>query len=183
MRVIAGLAKKRRLKSPGKLPVRPTADRVKEALFSICDSRLADCNFADLYAGTGGVGIEALSRGAARVLFVEKDPRVLRILKDNLSITGLGAGAEVVPVDVNKALAAVRRKQDTFDIVFADPPYRQGLAVCLLNTLNQFPVLRLNGLIIIEIAADEKMPDQAGAFQLQRRLKYGDTALVFYQQQ
>lgn len=182
MRVIAGIAKKRRLKSPGKLPVRPTADRVKEALFSILGSRLTAGSFADLYAGTGGVGIEALSRGAARVLFVEKDPRVLRILKDNLAITGLGGSAEVVPGDVDAALATAMCKQDTFDIVFADPPYRQGMAAGVLNTLNKFPVLRLNGLIIIEIRADEEMPYQAGLYQLQRRLKYGDTALVFYKQ-
>ncbi len=182
MRVIAGMAKKRRLKSPGKLPVRPTSDRVKEALFSILGSRLTASSFADLYAGTGSVGIEALSRGVSKVLFVEIDLRVLRILKDNLAITGLGGSAEVVLGNVDRALAAAMRKQDTYDIVFADPPYRQGLAAGVLNTLNQFPVLRLNGLIIIEIGADEEMPDQVGLYQQKRRLKYGDTALVFYEQ-
>ncbi len=181
MRVIAGAAKKRRLKSPGKLPVRPTADRVKESLFNIIGSQLPCCSFADLYAGTGGVGIEALSRGATKVLFVEKEPRVIRILQYNLTITGLGGNAEVVQGDVHTALAAAMRKQDTYDIVFADPPYRQGLAEDMLNILNKYPVLHLNGVIALEIGADEEMPDQVGIYLLQRRVKYGDTALVFYQ--
>ncbi|AGL02215.1 16S rRNA (guanine(966)-N(2))-methyltransferase RsmD [Desulfoscipio gibsoniae] len=181
MRVIAGTAKKRKLKSPGKLPVRPTADRVKESLFNIIGSRLPDSYFADLYAGTGGVGIEALSRGAAKVLFVEKDSRVMRILQDNLAITGLGGDAEVILGDVQAAIDIAMRKQLTFDIVFADPPYRQGLAVGVLNILNKYPILRLNGVIVLEIGADEDMPDQAGKYQLWRRVKYGDTALVFYQ--
>ncbi len=181
MRVIAGAAKKRRLKSPGKLPVRPTADRVKESLFNIIGSQLPCSKFADLYAGTGGVGIEALSRGATKVLFVEKDPRVIRILQDNLTITGLGGNAEVVQGDVHVALATAMRKQDTYDIVFADPPYRQGLGVDMLNILNKYPILRLNGVIALEIGADEEIPDQAGIYLMRRRVKYGDTALVFYQ--
>lgn len=180
MRVIAGTAKKRRLKSPGRLPVRPTADRVKESLFNIIGSRLPDSFFADLYAGTGGVGIEALSRGAAKVLFVERDARVVRVLKDNLAITGLGANAELVLGDVRAALDTAVRKQNSFDIVFADPPYRQGLAADVLNILNKCPVLHLNGIIVLEIGADEDMPGQAGIYQLWRRVKYGDTALVFY---
>ncbi|TYO97402.1 16S rRNA (guanine(966)-N(2))-methyltransferase RsmD [Desulfallas thermosapovorans] len=183
MRVIAGKAKKRRLKSPGKLPVRPTADRVKESLFNIIGGLLPDSYFADLYAGTGGVGIEALSRGAARVLFVEKDARVMRILQDNIAITGLGAGAEVFLGDAERALAMAMHKQKTFNIIFADPPYRQGLAAGVLNILNKCPVLHVNGIVVLEVGADEEMPDQAGMYRLWRRVKYGDTALVFYQLQ
>jgi len=183
LRVIAGIAKKRRLKSPGKLPVRPTADRVKESLFNIIGSELCGSCFADLYAGTGAVGIEALSRGATKVLFVEKDPRVIRVLQDNLTITGLGENAEVIQGDVQASLAMAMRKQNFFDIVFADPPYRQGLAAGVLNILKQYPILHSNGLVILEVGADEEMPDQSGSYLMQRRVKYGDSALVFYQQQ
>ncbi|SFR05375.1 16S rRNA (guanine(966)-N(2))-methyltransferase RsmD [Desulfoscipio geothermicus] len=179
MRVIAGIAKKRRLKSPGKLPVRPTADRVKESLFNILGSRLPGSIFADLYAGTGGVGIEALSRGAGKVVFVEKNLPVARILMENIALTGLQAGAEIITRDVEAALKILSRQHITFDIIFADPPYRQGQAARVLNILSKVPVLRKNGILVLEIAANENIPEKAGAFTMWRREKYGDTALVF----
>jgi len=180
LRVIGGCAKKRHLKSPGKLPVRPTSDRVKEALFNIL-SGIFPCRFADLYAGTGSVGIEALSRGAEKVLFAEKDPRVARILLANLTLTGLGAKAEVIQNDAGVALAMVAAQKETYDIVFADPPYRQGLGMDMLNILAHCRVLHSRGVFILEMGADEEAPVQTDAFLLQRRVKYGDTALVFYQ--
>jgi 16S rRNA (guanine(966)-N(2))-methyltransferase RsmD len=180
LRVIAGIAKKRRLKSPGKLPVRPTADRVKESLFNILGSRLPGSIFADLYAGTGGVGIEALSRGAGKVVFVEKNPPVARILMENIALTGLQAGAELITRDVEAALKILSRQHITFDIIFADPPYRQGQADRVLNILSKVPVLRKNGILVLEIAANENIHEKAGVFTMWRREKYGDTALVFY---
>lgn len=180
MRVIAGSAKKRRLKSPGKLPVRPTADRVKESLFNILSPRIKECFFADLYAGTGGVGIEALSRGAKKTLFVEKDPRVVRLLKENIELAGLGAGAEIMQCDVETALRRVAGRRDFYDIIFADPPYRQGLAAMTLNILARHPVWQENALVIMETDANEELPVKTGVLALWRREKYGDTALYFY---
>lgn len=180
MRVIAGIAKKRRLKSPGKLPVRPTSDRVKEALFNIISDLVAGSSFADLYAGTGGVGIEALSRGAGKVVFVESDPRVVALLRENLQLTGLGDNAEVVRSDVGNALYRMYLKNYTFNIIFADPPYRQGLAAQTLNMLTGYPVLHQNGIVILETGAGEDVPVRAGALALVRREKYGDTTLAFY---
>lgn len=180
MRVIAGRVKKRRLKSPGKLPVRPTADRVKESLFNILGEKIPDHSFMDLYAGTGGVGIEALSRGARKVLFVEKDPRVLRLLKENIALTGLEQGAEVIPGDVTTALRSLTVRPEKYDIIFADPPYRQGLAAMTLNTLAMNPVWQQSAIIVMETGADEEMPAEAGLLKLYRREKYGDTALYFY---
>lgn len=180
MRVIAGIAKKRRLKSPGKLPVRPTSDRVKESLFNIISNLVPGSCFADLYAGTGGVGIEALSRGACKTVFVENDPRVVDVLRENLQLTGLGAGAEIIRRDVESALRWMCRKNYIFNIIFADPPYRQGLAGQTLNMLNKYPVLHQNGIFILETGAGEAVPEQAGVFTLARLEKYGDTALAFY---
>lgn len=180
MRVIAGVAKKRRLKSPGKLPVRPTADRVKESLFNIISDCVLGSYFADLYAGTGSVGIEALSRGARGVVFVEKNPQVVSILRDNIELTRLQEGAEIILREVEIALKQMQHRNDTFNIIFADPPYRQGLAIKTLNILSKYSILHVNGLLILEINADEEMPEKKGNFVLWRREKYGDTALVFY---
>lgn len=180
MRVIAGLAKKRRLKSPGKLPVRPTSDRVKEALFNIIGSLVPECDFADLFAGTGGVGLEALSRGARKTVFVENNPQVARILKDNIALTGLQEGSEIIRRDVTSALEYMHRRGDKFDIIFADPPYRQGLAELTLNTLCGYPVHHQGGVLVIETGADETVPEKVGFYFMARREKYGDTALLFY---
>ncbi len=181
MRVIAGSAKKRRLKSPGKLPVRPTADRVKEALFNILGERVPGSFFADLYAGTGGVGIEALSRGARKALFVEKNIALIRLLKENIQLAGLSGGAQVVHSPVETVIPKIARCGEKFDIIFADPPYRQGLAEETLNILARYRVWRKNALIVIETWAKDEIPDQAGTIGLWRREKYGDTTLNFYQ--
>jgi len=181
LRVIAGKAKKRRLKSPGAgLAVRPTADRVKEALFNILGGRVAGCRFADLYAGTGGVGIEALSRGAQKVVFVEKNRRVGRLLRENITLTGLQDGAEIMLCSVEEALRLLLNRREVFDIIFADPPYRQGLAEDTLNMLSKQAILRADGILALETGADEVLPVQTEGFTMWRREKYGDTTLVFY---
>lgn len=180
MRVIGGIAKKRHLKSPGKLPVRPTADRVKESLFNILGSRIPGSIFADLFAGIGGVGIEALSRGANKVVFIEKKPIVARILKENINLTGLSEGAEIIVQDVEIAIKLMKNRKNMFDIIFFDPPYRQGLAIKTLNTLSKYPILHNDGIAIAEVGADEEVPKNIVGFTLFRREKYGDTMLVFY---
>ncbi|MCG8402207.1 MAG: 16S rRNA (guanine(966)-N(2))-methyltransferase RsmD [Firmicutes bacterium] len=180
MRIIAGKAKKRRLKSPGKLPVRPTADRVKESLFNILGDKVPHSRFADLFAGTGGVGIEALSRGADKVLFVEQEPRVARLLKENIELAALSARAEIMRCDVETALGRLVGRGENYDIIFADPPYRQGLATMVLNNLARHRIWRDNALVIIETCAKEELPAQVGVFSFCRREKYGDTALSFF---
>jgi len=180
LRVIGGVAKKRRLKSPGDLPIRPTADRVKESLFNILAPIIPACTFVDLFAGAGGVGIEALSRGAAKVLFVEKDQRAVRLLKHNIDLAGLHTGAEIMAGDVEQSLRRLTQRNEKFDIVFADPPYRQGLAAAVLNTLARHPVWQPHTTIVLETDAKDVLPENTGTFALWRREKYGDTALSFY---
>lgn len=181
MRVIAGRAKKRRLKSPGKLAVRPTSDRVKEALFNIIFARVEGSYFADLYAGTGGVGIEALSRGAGKVVFVEEDPKVATVIRENLRLTGLGVQAEIIQRDLASAVRFMRQKSYLFDIIFADPPYGQGLAGETLNLLCKYPLLHDQGVLVVETGSNEAFSGPTSPFKLVRRERYGDTTLTFFE--
>ncbi|MGB9825598.1 MAG: 16S rRNA (guanine(966)-N(2))-methyltransferase RsmD, partial [Desulfofundulus sp.] len=121
MRVIAGIAKKSRLKIPRGWKGRPTADRVKESLFNILSPLIPGSCFLDLYAGTGNVGIEALSRGAQRVVFVEQDKKAVRVIRDNLVHVGFSERAELLAQDVFLALRQLGGQ--SFDVIFLDPPY------------------------------------------------------------
>ena len=126
MRIVAGLARGRRISAPPGDEVRPTADRVREALFSSLQTRLPDARVLDLFAGSGALGLEALSRGAAGATLVECDRRTLAVLRANIEVVGLD-GAVVLPVDVATALAG-QLPGGPFDLVFADPPYRTSAA-------------------------------------------------------
>src|SRR5215510_9540262 len=128
MRVIAGTLKGRRLKTPKTEDVRPTSDKLRETLFNILATRVPSARVLDGYAGTGAVGIEALSRGAAKVTFVERDRRAQRLIADNLKHCGVPEGYVIIAADVVRALASAREKtpRETFDIVVLDPPYATG---------------------------------------------------------
>src|SRR5262245_42898286 len=127
MRVIAGALKGRRLVVPRGLLTRPTADQVRIALMDTLTPYLPDSEVLDLFAGTGGVGIEALSRGARRATFVERDRRATQALRHNLETLGLSAGARVLAMDVERAVPRLAAAGETFDIVFLDPPYETAL--------------------------------------------------------
>src|SRR5947208_2259988 len=123
MRVIAGRLGGRRLKAPAGARTRPTAERVREALFAMLED-VADARVLDLFAGSGALGIEALSRGAASAVFVERDPAALRALRENLAALGLGRDvAEVRRSDAMRALHSAQRRGENYDLVFIDPPY------------------------------------------------------------
>ncbi len=175
MRIIAGEHKGRRLVSPAGLDTRPTADRVKEALFSILQFELADADFLDLFAGSGQVGIEALSRGAARAVFVDAERLPCDCIRRNLEAVGLTDRAEVVLQDVNRYLLFCTEQ---FDIVFTDPPYRQGLTESLLESLSG--IVRSGGVVVCEVAVGTDLPQQQGTLRMHRRYRYGKTELVLY---
>lgn len=179
LRVIAGAAKRKRLKVPRGLKVRPTSDRVKEALFNILGDLVPGSVFLDLYAGTGNVGIEALSRGAERAVFVEKDRRVVEVLVENLALAGVSARARVMRVS---ALAAIRKlgsNGEKFDLIFLDPPYSLGAEGKVLNEIAVNALCRQTGLVIVESPKDRELPVVRGLVKV-RRERYGDTALTFY---
>ncbi|MDK2888403.1 MAG: rRNA (guanine966-N2)-methyltransferase [Thermoanaerobacter sp.] len=180
MRVIAGIARKRNLKVPRGWSGRPTADRVKESLFNILGPRVPGSRFLDLYAGTGNVGIEALSRGAARAVFVERDKRAVKAIRDNLMQVGLAGKAEVLPQDVLGVLKQLEGQR--FDIIFMDPPYGQGLEIPTLEAIDRYGLLADGGVIVAESSKRLESPVHVGGLVQCRRHVVGDTVLLFYYQ-
>ena len=153
MRVIAGEARRLRLIAPKGMDTRPTGDKIKETLFNILQPELYGANFLDLFAGSGAIGIEALSRGAKRAAFIEKDKEALRCIRTNLETTHMTDRATVYGVDVLSFLHGLNAK-DKYDIVFMDPPYRQGLEKSVLSILGAYDIIADDALIICECAAD-----------------------------
>ncbi len=178
MRVIAGLAKGIKLSPPPKeLAIRPTLDRVREALFSILMPRLEGARFLDLFAGTGANGIEALSRGAAGCTFVDGDARALKLVRENVARAKLERGAECLKLEVPRDLG---RLKGPFDVIFADPPYAFAEHEALLKGLQQFALLSPEGVFVLEHGRKTDLPEQVEELVRTRQAKYGDTMLSFY---
>jgi 16S rRNA (guanine966-N2)-methyltransferase len=176
MRIIAGTLKGRRLAAPGWTGLRPTSDKLRETLFNVLGPRIADARVLDGYAGTGAVGIEALSRGAAHVTFVERDPRAIRLIDTNLRQCAVSDRYAIIREGF--AEAAARLAPGAFDIVFLDPPY--GLTE--LITAIESAVMLASGetLVVIEHAKREPPPARTGDLVLTRDLVSGDSGLAFY---
>jgi 16S rRNA (guanine(966)-N(2))-methyltransferase RsmD len=181
MRVIAGTQKGRRLHGPKGTGLRPTADRVKEALFSILGSRVSGARFLDLYAGTGAIGIEALSRGARAVTFVEPNRAALRVLRANIAQCGLEAGAEVHVCSARDFLTRPVSTGVPYDLVFADPPYRPDHLDDLWSVLAEPAVIAPGALIVLEHASKTAVPQVRGRLTLLKQYRYGDTTLSVFE--
>jgi len=179
MRVIAGEAKGRRLFSVPGQATRPITDRVKEALFDILTQRVIGARFLDLFAGTGGVGIEALSRGAREATFVERDKRALATLQRNLETTQLADRARVVRRDVFKFIASY--KGQPFDVIYIAPPQYQGLWARTLRDLDHSPLLTPGSLVVVQIYPKEYELLELTNLVLSDQRKYGSTLLCFYE--
>jgi 16S rRNA (guanine966-N2)-methyltransferase len=179
MRVIAGSAKGIQIQAvPGK-GTRPISDRVKEALFNILGEDLLEARVLDLFAGTGSVGIEALSRGAAEAVFVEKQSQATNTIRANLRRTRLKAHARVIQADVFRFLA---REPESFDLIYIAPPQYLGLWSKTLQALDASPGwLAADGLAIVQIFPKEHEPLALGSMDLVDQRKYGSTLLCFYQ--
>jgi 16S rRNA (guanine966-N2)-methyltransferase len=160
--------------------MRPTSDKVREALFSILASRVAGSRFLDLYAGTGAVGIEALSRGATLVTFVESDPRAVQIMRKNLSACDMLDQAELRIGRIERLLRQPHWPNGPYDVVFADPPYADEQAVGLVLGSWQSGLLAPEAVLVIEQDARAQLPAATACARLVRRYDYGDTALFLY---
>lgn len=178
MRVIAGSAKGRKLKPPRRSETRPILDRVKVALFDILGGVVVDAEFLDLFAGTGSVGIEALSRGAKRASFVEHSRDAVRVIKENLALTGLADRALVLHQDVFKFLAQARGKQ--YDVIYVAPPQYRDLVPRTLQALDSIKLLSPQGIIVAQWFPKERTPVELHNLQLTMERQYGDTLLSFY---
>jgi len=153
MRVIAGTAKRLQLKTVEGMDTRPTTDRIKETLFNMISEYLADSYFLDLFSGSGAIGIEALSRGAAHASFVEQSKKAMECIKENLAYTKLADRAELYETDVINALSCMDGRK-TFDYIFMDPPYNQFLEKKVMEYLSLSNLLSEDGLIIIEASLE-----------------------------
>jgi 16S rRNA (guanine(966)-N(2))-methyltransferase RsmD len=178
MRIIAGTHKGRRLLGPkDRSAVRPTSGRVKEALFSILGTRIVGASVLDLYAGTGAVGIEALSRGASRVVFVESHRDSLTSLHANLKHCGLTVRAEVFS---GEAAAFLRQAAPAFDVVFLDPPYATDGASSVLPSLSGSAIIRDGTIVILEHLTKHDIPQHIGPLNRVKQYRYGDTSLSLF---
>jgi 16S rRNA (guanine966-N2)-methyltransferase len=182
MRVIAGSFRSRILQAPAGLATRPTSDRLRETFFNVVAPRIEGARFLDLYAGSGAVGIEALSRGAAEAVFVERAAAALKVLRANLAGLGIGKGFRIAPVSVASFLHGPDPGA-RFDLVFLDPPYDAAVEYeAVLNLIGGQSGGRLadGATVIAEHRRKEKLDNQYGALQRTRLLEQGDAALSFY---
>ena len=177
MRVITGTARGRRLKSLEGLDTRPTADRVKEGTFNIIQFDLEGRRVLDLFAGTGQMGIEALSRGAVSAVFVEQRRDAAAIVRDNLKTTLLDNKARVVCGDAMAYLASAKEK---FDIIFIDPPYAAKLWDNALAAISRFDILSNHGIIVCESPMEQEMPEMQPPHYLHRTYRYGRIKVTTY---
>lgn len=155
MRVIAGRARSLRLKTPEGMDTRPTADRIKETLFNMIQGEIPGCIFIDLFAGSGGIGIEALSRGAAHAYFVENGKEAISCIQDNLSFTKFSNDATLLKQEVFSALSMISEKEA--DIIFIDPPYQAGYEEKVFEALLAQPYVTENTLLILEAQREKSM--------------------------
>ncbi len=181
MRIISGTARGKRLASFRGETVRPTPDRVREALFSILISRfgsLAGTNVLDLFAGTGAMAIEALSRGAKHAVLIEQDGRAAELIKTNLRNCGFQERARLIRAEVLTTLP--RLSEAPFDLVFLDPPYHMGYPEKTISTISSLKLLAPDGILCAETAAAEQIPERIGNLVCDDFRRYGSTALHLF---
>ncbi len=174
MRVITGTARSRRLKTPENYDIRPTTDNVKESLFNIIQFDIEGRRVLDLFAGTGQLGIECLSRGAESAVFVDESREAVKIVKENLKTCGMSA--TVMQMDARSFL----RSCGSFDLIFVDPPYDSDLYGEVLEIINSVDILSDGGIIICEARRDRQLPEMTAPYEKQREYVYGKVKLCKY---
>lgn len=174
MRVITGTARGRKLKTPENYDIRPTTDNVKESVFNIIQFDIEGRRVLDLFAGTGQLGIECLSRGAASAVFVDQSREAIKIVKDNLKTCGLTG--TVVQTDAVSFL----RGCGQFDVIFVDPPYDSNLYETVLNTVNSVDILSDGGIIVCECRRERDLPEMTAPYKKRKEYSYGKVKLCIY---
>ncbi len=183
MRVISGKIKGRRVKAPKSRLLRPTADRVKEALFNILPHDLSGLKVLDLFAGTGNLSIEALSRGAKESLLVDASRQSGKTIRDNLTALGLSAMSKVWIAPVFSSLRLLAQKGKSFDVIFLDPPYEKGWVGRTVKAVAEGGMLQAGGVLIAEHSVREKVEERYGSLTLRDQRRYGTTLLSFFRSQ
>lgn len=180
MRIIGGDAKGRRIHSPKRSKIRPTSDGIKESLFNILPE-VSEKSFLDLFAGTGNVGIEALSRGASKVVFIEKNASMVNSIKRNLEEFGFSGKYEILATEASKGIRQLQKRGERFDYLFADPPYEKGCIREIFQCIREGEMISSDGFFVIQHSIRENIEGtQTGIFVLTDQRKYGDTLLSFF---
>lgn len=180
LRVIAGEAKGHKLKTVKGNTTRPTSDKVKGSLFNIISAFIADSCVLDLYAGTGSLGIEALSRGAKEAVFVDKCRECSVIIRENLEHTKFLESSTIIVNDVGAAIGKIANEGRKFDIIFLDPPYSKNFVEKTLNYIAKSDIIIDDGIIAAEHDIDDVVPEETESIRRIRSERYGDTVLSFY---
>lgn len=182
MRVIAGKARGHKLKALEGFETRPTLDRVKESLFNTLQTYLYDCVFLDLFAGTGAIGIEALSRGAEKTYFIDKNPQAVAVIQENLKHTKLIDQSEVLCFDAFQALDELKTRNIKFNVIYLDPPFFEGYNSSILKKIKETQILCSNGMIVLERATENALSEEMG-YSIIKEKKYGTITLSFLKEE
>lgn len=174
MRVITGTARGRRLKTPENYDIRPTTDNVKESVFNIIQFDIEGRRVLDLFAGTGQLGIECLSRGAAEAVFIDENTAAVKIVKENLKTCGFTAAV------LQQDALGYLRHCGRFDLVFVDPPYDSGLYESVLETINSVDILSDGGIILCESRREKTLADMHAPYRKKKEYNYGRVKLTVY---
>lgn len=182
MRIVAGKFRSRQLKSAKSLALRPTSDRLRETLFNILGDRLHGSRFLDLFAGTGAIGIEAFSRGASFVVFVENHPATAKLIRENLKLLEVSEGARVIPTDAVAGIEKLEKESfAAFDLIFLDPPYANEKDYeATLRALEKLSLVGESTIVIAEHRRKFSLPESLGRLEQVRVLRQGDAALTFF---
>jgi 16S rRNA (guanine(966)-N(2))-methyltransferase RsmD len=180
MRITAGDHRGRHLKSPKRTRTRPTSDLLRQAVFNLLGARIQGARVLDLFAGTGAVSLEALSRGASLAVLVERDRQAVGSLRANLGALNLTPRARVVVGDALEALARLEATGEVFDCIFLDPPYTGDLAARCIERLAPGAVLSENGVVVVQAFHKTPLPDRAGVLRQIRRRRYGESSLTLF---
>lgn len=180
MRVIAGKAKGRILKSVPGMNTRPTTDKVKESIFNMIVPYLQGGIVLDLFAGTGGLGIEALSRGMDHGIFIDHDRKSIEVIKSNIEAAGFTEAAEIYKNEAERAIKALEKRKIQFDLIFLDPPYKLEILERLIGKLIQSRLVSPNGMIVCEHDSKVQMSDEIESAQVIKRAEYGSTGITIY---
>lgn len=178
--MVSGVCKGRPLKAVPGNTTRPTTDKVKEALFNMIGPYFDGGSGLDLFAGSGGLGLEALSRGLEKVIFIDRDPKAIQVIYENIHACKMEDFAEVYRNDAVRALKALIKREMSFDYIFLDPPYKKQQLIDLLEKIDEHKLLNSGGVIVCEHSHDVILPEEVGRFSQFKQEKYGIIAITIY---
>lgn len=180
MRIISGKWKSRKLYSTKGMNTRPTSDRVKEAIFNIINHRLGSSIVLDIFAGTGSMGFEALSRGSNKVVFIEKDIGAAKVIEKNAKMLDCSGAIHILRKDVFRAISDLAESEYVFDIIFMDPPYKSNIEKDVISSIINANIMDRQGIIVVEHDYRDVMPEKIDRINKIDTRKYGNTSISFY---